>query len=587
MPSIEVAAHHFFLQIAQHIGYPAYKAISQRTWLAECVYAALLYPKKQAVAKKLFQREGRKNTVLQQIDFTELVTKIGGFTDSYIAALPSDDYLLAGFSISLCQLSASLYFIKKIKERFPLLPIVVGGASVAGRSGRDLQRAFSQIDFVVQGEGELPLAALLKELLDGSSASEVSKVKGLIVSQQCNRQDRQAGSWQLTHLKDLPSPDYDDYFKSLNDFSPHERFFPSLPVEASRGCWWKSKANDTETTGCAFCNLNLQWQGYRSKSAQGVVTQIAYLIRRYRVLSVFFTDNVLPPRIRADLFKALGELGVDLNIFAEIRAQTTNEMLSRMKRAGVSELQIGIEALSTSLLRRMNKGTRAIDNLQVIRDCAAQGIASVSNLLIQFPGSTSAEVRETLEALDFMQPFAPLKPVRFWLGLGSPVWRRPKLFGVQAVYNHPKYRYLFPDDLLKKITFSLQGYRGDQQYQRGLWRPVVKKIKRWQKDYTQMVQRRPLEPPLHFRDGKTFLVIIQRRPDNDSLNHRLTGQSRSIYLFCQKHRSLKRVLARFPTLSESNIRSFLKMMVANRLMFQENERFLSLAVPLQRRTSNS
>lgn len=577
LPDIDVFAGHFFLQLAEHLGYDIYNAVSQRTWLAESVYAAILFPEKSAAAERFFFREARKNELLRKLDFQDLVKRTAEFSDEFIAALPAGKMLLAGFSISFCQLTASLYLIKQLKARFPDLPITVGGASVAGKAGLDLQQAFPQIDFVVQGEGELPLVNLLKHLQAGTGCTAMPSIAGVIMA---NR-DPNPIPCQMNRLDRLPPPDYDDYFESLNRFAAAQRFFPSIPVEASRGCWWQQRYSDKGQAGCAFCNLNMQWQGYRSKSAQDIATQIKYLVGRYRVLSLLFTDNVLPAHICRPLFTHLSELKMDLKLFAEIRAHTSLPILQQMKLAGMRELQIGIEALSTRLLRRMHKGTRAIDNIQAMKDCEAQGIVNASNLLIQFPGSTVAEVQETLRALDFVAPFRPLRPVRFWLGLQSPVWQQPKDFGLTAVSNHVNYRHLFPAVLFKQLTFTIQSYRGDIKHQRTLWRPVVRKVKQWRQDYAAMVRRGRSEPPLHYQDGRDFLIIVQRRPEEEPRMHRLTGHSRSIYLFCRRHRALKRILVRFSFLSENNIRSFLKMMVSKRLMFEEDDRYLSLAVPLR------
>jgi hypothetical protein len=229
----------------------------------------------------------------------------------------------------------------------------------------------------------------------------------------------------------------------------------------------------------------------------------------------------------------------------------------------------------------MNKGTRAIDNIQIMKDCEAAGIVNASNLLIQFPGSLEKEVKETIRVLDFVQPFRPLRLVRFWLGLKSPVFNQPKTFGIKAIFNHHNYSFLFPASLFKQMTFSIHGYRGDIQYQRRLWQPVVKLMDQWQKDYKQMIHQTRNGPLLYFRDGREFLIIVQHRPEKEPIKHRLTGHSRAIYLFCQKHRSLKRILLKFSFLTENNIDSFLKMMVSKRLMFEEEKRYLSLAMPLR------
>jgi hypothetical protein len=65
------------------------------------------------------------------------------------------------------------------------------------------------------------------------------------------------------------------------------------------------------------------------------------------------------------------------------------------------------------------------------------------------------------------------------------------------------------------------------------------------------------------------------------MTHRLKGTARRIYLFCEKNRSMSRILENFPGFGEEKVRPFLGMMVDKRLMFQEGERYLSLAVPIR------
>ena len=48
-----------------------------------------------------------------------------------------------------------------------------------------------------------------------------------------------------------------------------------------------------------------------------------------------------------------------------------------------------------------------------------------------------------------------------------------------------------------------------------------------------------------------------------------------------QHRSLKRIRSRFSAFAEDKIIAFLKMMVAKKLMFEEKEEYLSLAVPVK------
>jgi hypothetical protein len=358
-------------------------------------------------------------------------------------------------------------------------------------------------------------------------------------------------------------------------------FFPILPVESSRGCWWLRTKGVGHTKGCAFCNLNLQWEGYRSKAPGQVVAEINSLTSQHQSLSVSFVDNVLPKKTAYKIFKELAGCDKDLHLFSEIRATTPWHELKMMRAAGMREVQIGIEALSSGLLRKLHKGTSVLQNLEIMKNCEALGLANFSNLIIHFPGSTAQDVAETLSTIDFALPFRPLKTVEFWLGFGSPVWQNPHAFGLQAVYNHPNWARLFPSEIVKSVRFSIQSYRGNLKYQQKIWLPVIRRVKVWQRIYADLHRDLPSNPLLSFSDGGDFLIIKQRRVPAETLNHRLVGTSRQIYLFCQQHRSLERIRAQFPLFSEDKLVVFLRAMVDKKLMFAEDDLYLSLAVPVR------
>jgi hypothetical protein len=129
----------------------------------------------------------------------------------------------------------------------------------------------------------------------------------------------------------------------------------------------------------------------------------------------------------------------------------------------------------------------------------------------------------------------------------------------------------------------IQAYRGDLGYQRKIWQPVKQKVAAWHKIYAELHQGPSRSPVLTLRDGGNFLIIRQRRVNIEPLDHRLTGTSRLIYLYCSQHRSLKKIRGHFPAFSEDKIVAFLKMMVDKKLMFEENDRYLSLAMPVNPR----
>jgi ribosomal peptide maturation radical SAM protein 1 len=580
-PDVAVHANHAFLKIAAALGYPLYHEISERTWLAEAVYASLLYPRRFVGVEKFFNRQAKTGSLIKKTGLLKITSVIKKTTDALIDGIAWNKYQLVGFSVSLCQLTSALYFIKRIKQKYPHLIIAIGGSTFSGSITPQFFNQFTEVDLVVSGEGELPFSQLIGHVKASGDLSKIPSISGIATAETVKTNDAPLRFQQMQHLKDLPPPDYDDYFELLKSLAPRHSFFPTLPAETSRGCWWQRSSPAGKSSGCAFCNLILQWKGYRSKDPDQVAGEIDYLTAKYQTLAVSLVDNVLPKRASKEIFKNLIELKKDLRLFSEIRATTPHSELNRMAKAGMQEVQIGIEALSTSLLVKLHKGTSAIQNLEIMRDCEALGVINYSNLILHFPGSDEQDVAETLRSLEFALPYRPLKAVGFWLGLGSPVWQDHRAYGIKAVFNHPNWGVLFPDRILASMRFMIQAYRGDLGFQRRIWRPVEKAMKQWQQVYTEQNCRPERSPSLNFRDGREFLIIRQRKFDAETINHRLVGTSRLIYLYCQHHRSFKRIRERFPAFAEDKILSFLKMMIAKKLMYEEKDRYLSLAIPVK------
>jgi len=581
LPQVEVDPHHVYLSVADLLGYDLYGQISERTWLSEAPYAALLYPERRETISRFWRRQSSHDSLSQKWHFEGILDRLQTASHRILRSVKWQDYDLAGLSICLGQLTSSLYFIREIKKRVPSLKIVVGGSACAGELGRSLLELFSEIDFVISGEGELPLVHLIEWLTNPGGKSKPDLIPGLFGRHDSSERKTEVFS-QLPDLNQLPIPDYEDYFALLKSLDPEKVFIPKLPMEISRGCWWVRNTAGKPHRGCTFCNLNLQWQGYRAKSFEKVVSELDALTEKFQILSVSFMDNLLPQKDLERLFQGVAELGKDLRLFAEIRASTPRSALLAMAAAGMREMQVGIEALSTTLLKKIRKGTSAIQNLEIMKNCESPSLPTLnSNLILEFPGSDPVDVEETLANLEFAFPFRPLKGIPFWLGYGSPVWQDPPSYGIKRVHNHPHYAKLFPPEIFRGLRLIIQGYHGGLRHQKRLWCPVKQRLEAWKKAYAQLHQNPRSDPILSYQDGGNFLIIRERRHGADDMTHRLKDTSREIYLYCEENRSLSRILTRFPGFGEEKVVPFLNMMVDKRLMFREGERYLSLALPIR------
>ncbi|MEJ5348712.1 MAG: RiPP maturation radical SAM C-methyltransferase [Desulfosoma sp.] len=579
---LQVMTAHPYLSVARVLGRFLYQRIAERSWLGEAVYGALLFPERFESCEKLFYKEWRRFETGSVPNFPQIVSKI----DEFHKTMPLWTHLeqgdLVGFSVCFAQLTASLFLARTLKQRSPSGRIVFGGSLVSGPMGKSIMELFPWVDFVINGEGEKPLNRLVSRLLErhGTRGNDENTWGPGIFYRRERNQIAGEGLDQISHLDTLPLPDYSDFFQEAALHEERTAIF-ALPVESSRGCWWHLAREGTPTRkACRFCNLNLQWRGYRSKKPERVSLELKTLAEKHRSLRFVFVDNTLNPARLLKMAQEIQGTGKDFDLFGEVRLPLSRVHVRALRLAGFQRIQAGIEALSDSLLNRLGKGTRVIDNVAWMRHCEEFGIENRSNLLMEFPGSTQGEVQETLKVLHQVGVFRPLKGVRFWLGEGSPAAMDAAAYGLRAVKNHPHYAAIFPETVFKRARFLIKTYRGDRAYQRILWAPVRKFLQRWQReDKTFREYTDGKTPRLGYCDGGTFLLLRRRDLYGQVLEtFRLVGPSRDIYLSCLDPIALEDLHRKHPRFSRKALEGFLRDMVDKGLAFESQGWFLSLAV---------
>ncbi len=561
---IHLTCLHPYLSAANAIGFESYRMVSNNPWAGEALYSALLFPGNRPQAKKLFYRE------LPELDdrFEQLTDQLTNHFTHWLDQQDFSDCDLLGFSICFSQLVPSLYCAKRIKKLYPALPIVFGGSTCTSAVGTGLLDAFSQVEYLVTGEGEQPLADLVRHLRSKAplpaNVMQRSSFGRIQHSPQGCGQNR-----EQRNLNRLPTPEYSHYFQEMVALGLS--FIPELPIEFSRGCWWNK---------CSFCNLNLQWCGYRYKNHHKVYAEVTELVDRHQCLDFFFTDNALPPKKARSFFHRTAADTIDLRFFAEIRIPKTVEECRVYRQGGLRVIQVGIEALCDRLLQQMCKGTTTIDNIHAMKMAAAFGITLEGNLILEFPGSTKEDARQTLAILADVLPYRPLQAATFFLGDGSPVSSHPQDYGIKAVTTHPNNRLLFPENILNKLDLPVKAYRGDRVIQRKRWHPVRQAMVAWAAFHAN--RKNPTQPALAMRDGGSFLLIRQERPNQPTLHHRLKGLSRDIYLACEQPIAKKKLLQRFKTIKEAQLTAFINDLCTKHLMYSNATHCLALAVNMRK-----
>ena len=319
---------------------------------------------------------------------------VPSFLDACVDRLASfGEPKVVGFSCTFFQTIASLALARRLRERYPNVKLVFGGACFHDQMGQELIRKVELVDAVSLGEADDVIVPLFQALWEGRAPEGLHAVwyrdeAGEVVEGPAHRPVTEAV------LEAIPDPDYDDYFEDmervgLNDRRSLQRVF--LPYESSRGCWWGQKQH------CTFCGLNGDGMSFRAKSAEKVLKTIDGLLERYpKATKLQASDNIMPAPYYKNFLPELAKRRQQrsFELFYEIKANVTREKVRALGAAGVAYVQPGIESLSTPLLKLLRKGVSALQNVHLIKLCRTYGVIPAWNILIRLPGEAPEHYAE-------------------------------------------------------------------------------------------------------------------------------------------------------------------------------------------------
>lgn len=265
----------------------------------------------------------------------------------------------------------------------PQAKVVLGGVHPTLDPGGVL--ANTNVDYVIRGEGEHALAELAAALESGLSPAQIEgvsyKVDGELVI---------TGKAPLiSDLDRLPMPDYEAF--PTERYIEHNRYLRSIrgiSMIVSRGCPFQ----------CTFCAVH-QTMGrtWRIKSPQRVVDELVTLQKRHQLEGVWFKDSIfnLDRQWVKEFCHLMIEQKVDIAWQALTRVDLIDEEeLQLMKRAGLTQLDLGIETGSPRSLKRLKKGI-TVERIREKVSLAKKYVKVFGFFMIGIPGEDEIDVQQT------------------------------------------------------------------------------------------------------------------------------------------------------------------------------------------------
>ncbi|HWN11478.1 MAG TPA: RiPP maturation radical SAM C-methyltransferase [Pyrinomonadaceae bacterium] len=484
---------------------------------------------------------------------------------------------VVGFSSIFEQNCAALALARRLKARIPQLITVFGGANFEDEMGLEYVRGLPWIDYAVIGEGDEVFPALLKSL--GTSGNPTAAWPG-VASRADDGSVRFSGrAPQVSDLDGLPEPDYTEFFSTAKDLDMPAMVrdkLISIPFETARGCWWGAKHH------CTFCGLNGLGMAFRSKSPERALRGIDELAERYAVYQLVAVDNILDLRYIRGVFEPLAKRRQDYTFFYETKANLSQEQLKELAQGGVRHLQPGIESLSTHVLKLMRKGTAAIQNVCLLKWALYYGISTHWNVLVGFPGERIEDYVDqfaTFRLISHLQP--PESLGRIWLERFSPNYTDRTALGITNVRPEPAYAHVYPSYLdLNRIAYFF-AYEATDVVSMSEHKEVMDHVETWQKTWKSS------DPPfLVCQRGAGRLTVTDGRQPGGAQVFSFGEFDALVYEHCAaRPRGVGQIvqsLREVPELevSESAVRASLNEFKSVGLMMEENDQYLSLALPV-------
>ncbi len=321
-----------------------------------------------------------------------------------------------GLSVNSCTWPRAKHLLDDL-EKLDTRPVTVLGGPHASLFDEHIL-AVSPADYVIRGEGERALTALLDRLsrgLDGEGVPGLSYRRGAAVQ----RNDMPP---LLTpeELAALPLPRL--------DLIP-SGYYELMPIETSRGCHH----------ACIFCSVTYRrnWRGMAAGTVRDRIERMSAHLARTRRQSFFIIDDCFTGD-RGRLQEISGLLaGFPHRLVFECRIPDVIApgIMDAISSLPVLVMEMGVECGYQEGLDRVRKKLRLDEVQRAAAVISERGMGSRArfSFIMGLPWETKKEIFKTLEFAFKLTGGIGARMAANWLTLfpGSAIWRRREEWGIE------------------------------------------------------------------------------------------------------------------------------------------------------------
>ena len=304
------------------------------------------------------------------------------------------------FTVFLAQ-KLDLWWARRIREIDKRARIIFTGPEPSYRIGEFL---IDNKTFVVRGEVEKTLLELVNALEKGQ---ELDKIKGLSYRADGKiRNNPPRPPMSSKELDELPIPDRRLIRAPERYYNVKLKGRPTTTMLTSRGCSYR----------CIFCipsaysfareiefklHHNFVKPPVALRSAESVVREFREIKRLgYRSVAVMDDNFIWGKKRVEEIAEGIKNLGIEWGCLARANFLQDMEMLEKMKEAGCSYIDIGVESFNQKVLDYIRKDLKVEEIFKAIENLKEVGIEPKINILLgASPLQTKEDIKRTVEIL--------------------------------------------------------------------------------------------------------------------------------------------------------------------------------------------
>lgn len=289
---------------------------------------------------------------------------------------------LIGFSTQFTNYSSTLSMARRVKKLSPDTLVIVGGMHATALA-KQIMINNSHIDFVLRGEGEIPITKLLKgvafEQIPCLVYRDAHEIRGLDADISTNNID----------LDKLPIFDLDTLNPPFK-WTKHPDYpaMSAFPVSGIRGCCRDPR--------CGHCSITTR--GYRTMDPNKYWDQIGNLNRDYGIDFLFETGDTMSPAYLKALASVREHPEVAFRIYG-YPGVLAQQHIGFLNQLGVRKIFMGIEDIlvwSGSFRRTYKRGYTQESLVADIRKFGESEIEVIPGFVLGFPGETQESMESNM-----------------------------------------------------------------------------------------------------------------------------------------------------------------------------------------------